>query len=131
MYGVSNYLKWTIWKDLSIRGEDEGLGWVGIYQYFGLEVISRMLQPDAGGLQEVVSALDIHRAQFSLITDRSTGLHVHVGNRTKGFPFQTPKKLAQLVTGFEHIVHSLHLDYRLEEREAARLCEPPSESRYL
>ena len=131
MYGVSNYLKWSIWEDPSIREEEEGLGWVGSYHYFGLEIISRILQPNAEGLQEVVSVLGILRTQFNLITNRSTGLHVHVGNGTKGFPLPTLKNLAQLVTGFEHIIHSLHPDCRLEEREAARLCRPPSESKYL
>ena len=130
-YGVSNYLKWSIWEDASIREGEEDLGWVGTYQYFGLEIISRVLQPDAEGLQEVFNVLDILSTQFNLITNRSTGLHVHVGNGTEGFPLPTLKKLAQLVTGFEHIIHSLHPDYRLEEREVSRFCEPPSESRYL
>ena len=116
------YDRWKITNDVSIDPEpflddDE-------HDYFGMELISRILRPTQDSFKEIEKVLDLIKSLFTLETNMSTGLHVHVGNQSDGFPFHTLKKFALTVVAFEHIIHSIHPDDRIDRD--AWWCRPPS-----
>jgi len=51
---------------------------------------------------------------YHLITNASTGLHVHVGNDTQPIPLRTAKNIYQLLTAFERQLDHLHSSDRIE-----------------
>jgi hypothetical protein len=77
--------------------------------------------------EEIKTVLDaLHRAFMSpaaaatdgrskqwLVTNRTCGLHVHVGNDERGFPLQTVKNVMSLHTAFERVIDSMQSKPRI------------------
>jgi hypothetical protein len=77
--------------------------------------------------EEIKTALDsLHRAFMSpaaaatdgrikqwLVTNRTCGLHIHVGNDERGFPLQTVKNAMSLHTAFERVIDSMQSKPRI------------------
>lgn len=87
-----------------------------------VELISRVLPVSAEGFQEVRWVVGLVRAKFDVKVNRSTGLHVHAGNGSRGFSDQCLQNLAQLATVFQHQIESIHPDKRIN----AYWAQPPS-----
>ena len=125
----TNYNKWTIAEDSTILEFEESQGPTtpSLFRYFGFELKSRILPVTApSSFQEITSVLHLIKSRFDLVTNMTCGLHVHVGNGTKGFPVRTLRTLAQLVTAFEPEIHRLHADSRIQYPSIAGWCLPPS-----
>jgi hypothetical protein len=77
--------------------------------------------------EEMKTVLDsLHRAFMSpaaaatdgrikqwLVTNRTCGLHIHVGNDERGFPLQTVKNAMSLHTAFERVIDSMQSKPRI------------------
>ncbi|MCJ1351218.1 MAG: hypothetical protein MMC33_001201 [Icmadophila ericetorum] len=109
------YDRWTIEEDGSIEPvELDGKKAPG-FRYFDTGIISRVLNVDKEGLSEVRKAISIINKTFTVVTNKSTGLHVHIGNRKNGFTFLTLRRFSQLVTAFEHLIRFIIAEWRWNE----------------
>ncbi len=116
-----SYEKWSIERDVSIKpdqSEDDDPK----LACFGVELKSRVLPVHRKSYEEICNVVDIVNLNFQVVGNLTTGLHVHVGNGNRGFSLRCLKNLAQLVTLFEHQIHSLHPDHRIINF----FCDPPS-----
>ena len=123
---------WSIVPDRSLEFAEERLR-DPEHRYVGIEVRSRILQ---GGtheqltesLEEIWLVIDtIKKQPFKLVTNKTTGLHVHVGNRRQGFPLWTLRNLCQTVYGFSRSIESIHPSHRVSSSHAGSYCSPVSQ----
>ena len=82
-------------------------------EYCSVEVKSCVLPFTADSLLAVERAVQTIVRNHPVYVNKSCGLHVHVGNQTLGFPIQTVKTFATLVTCFEKQLNQFHPDHRL------------------
>ena len=111
--------------------------WNGGCDVFGVEVTSRKLFADRDvtiptdsksdhqhtitSEEEIRTILDALNRAFNspaaakdgriiqwLVTNKTCGLHVHVGNDEEGFPLQTVKNVLSLSTAFERVIDRMH-----------------------
>ena len=104
-------------------------------KFRAMELRSRVLSGTPENLQaslmEVRKVLDVlHHMPFELLTNKTTGLHVHIGNQRKGFPLQTLKNFAQVAYGFINAIQSIHPDHRIDGYES-RYCRPMTDHLYI
>ncbi|MCJ1255591.1 hypothetical protein MMC24_003408 [Lignoscripta atroalba] len=107
-------------------------------EYIGMEVNSRVLSATeenlSASLQEMRTALAVIKTfGYKVFATEGTGLHFHVGNRSKGFSLTTLKKISLVVYGFEHQIESIHPDRRLplpSIEHTSQYCKSPSLSLY-
>ena len=64
-------------------------------------------------LAQVVEAIEVLTLNFAISVNDKCGLHIHVGNRRKGYPLQTLKNFCMLSTVFEPQFNSLHSPDRI------------------
>lgn len=103
--------KWSITGDASIsikRGPraDEFLE-------CDIEIKSPALRFCPKALRRVERVVRILTRYFDTTVNNSCGLHVHIGNRRKGFPIQTLKHFSMLTALFEHQLNALHPAHRI------------------
>lgn len=124
---------WSIVPDRSIEITEERLQ-NPEYRFMGIEIRSRILK---GGtpeqlnesLDEIWQVIDTIRKQpFKILTNQTTGLHVHVGNQHKGFPSWTLRNLCQSVYGFTSSLESIHPDHRVSSSHANSYCSSLSQA---
>ena len=115
---VSNYQKWTVDSDSSIKWDK--LPQVAGFAYYGIEVKSPAFYYSDWALMQIQRAVMLIRSEFQVFINESCALHVHVGNRTEGFPLQTLKNFCLLVTIFDRQIETLHPLHRLETIYALR-----------
>lgn len=82
------------------------------FHYFGIEVVSSILPADTKGFDEAKKVADILRAQLRSSVNRSCGLHVHVGNGSKGFSLDTLKNVIAILWVFDREILRLHPKFR-------------------
>ncbi|MCJ1293386.1 hypothetical protein MMC34_004940 [Xylographa carneopallida] len=82
--------------------------------YASVEVFSRVLPYNLDSLREVGIVVNTIAAEFPVYVNESCALHVHVGNMDFGFPVQTVKNFATLVTCFENQLNQIHPLHRLD-----------------
>lgn len=121
-FAKQDYSKWRVITDCSIDILDEISPSTN---HQGVEIPSRIL---AGGTaQSLGESLDEIRHVLSVLTTNqpwtistnfSTGLHVHVGNQAAGFPHRTLTNLAQTLYAFEHQIQSIHPDERVDHHNS-------------
>ncbi len=104
--------KWTISNDTSIETEDSPRATDGWLQC-DIEIKSPALRFCPKALRRVEKVVQLITEKFDASVNTSCGMHVHVGNRKKGFPLQTLKNLCMLTTMFEHQLNSLHPPHRI------------------
>ena len=109
--------KWTISNDTSIDIQD-GPRAIDGYLECDIEIKSPALRFCAKALRRVEQVVRLIAREFDASVNTSCGLHVHVGNRKKGFPLQTLKNLCMLTTMFEHQLNSLHPAHRIGNHHA-------------
>ena len=105
--------RWTIKEDSSIEAFETNGDNIPGHDYKILELVSRILPLTDESFEEIEAVIQIIQARYTLITNESTGLHVHVGDGNRGFALQTLKKFSILVVTFEHIIESIHPDARI------------------
>lgn len=81
--------------------------------YCSVEVKSCVLPFNAYSLQEVERVVQTIVKNHAVYVNWTCGLHVHVGNQNFGFPIQTLKTFATLVTCFEQQINEIHPRHRL------------------
>jgi len=69
-----NYSTWRVIGDASVR-QHEKLGYDGMQ---AIEITSPILEANTAGFEEIRVAMEFLRENFYMITNASTGLHVHV-----------------------------------------------------
>ncbi|KAL8691608.1 MAG: hypothetical protein Q9218_003203 [Villophora microphyllina] len=111
----NEFSQWTISYDVSIQTPKDGAC------YTGVEIKSPVLFFSKKADEHIRKVIALLKQNFTVSTNESCGLHVHVGNRKDGFPLTTVKNLSMLVTAFERQVNSLHP----ASRATSRLCRPP------
>ena len=122
---------WSILLDRSIEFTEERL-WDVEYRFIGIEVRSRVLPGHTPerfdeSLDEIRLVINtINQLPFTVLTNRTTGLHVHVGNRHQGFPLRTLRNLCQTVLGLSRSIESIHPSHRVSSQHAASYCSPTS-----
>jgi len=120
----TTYRHWVLETDTSLKlpkAEDTDPSTVkGLWVAF--EIVSRILDTSEESADEVKKVISLIKSRFTMDTNRSTGLHVHIGNGLNGFPLATLKKFSMLVVAFEHLIHTLHPRERLD----SSWCKPPS-----
>lgn len=82
--------------------------------YCPVEVKSRVLPFNANSLLAVERAVQTIVKKHLVYVNESCGLHVHVGNQALGFPIQTVKNFATLVTCFQKQFNQFHPEHRLQ-----------------
>ncbi|KAL9119656.1 MAG: hypothetical protein Q9187_003786 [Circinaria calcarea] len=121
-----DYSKWRVIDDSSIYILDE----IPSTQHQGVEIPSRILAGSTAQslgesldeIRQVISVLTTNQP-WTISTNVSTGLHVHVGNKTAGFPHRTLTNLAQTLYAFENQIQSIHPDERVNHYDSL-FCNP-------
>ena len=136
----TDYARWTVASDGSVSAREASLSLVQHWAngtksvlteegrrnllFCDVEVKSRVLPCNACSFQEVDKVVTAIVKNFPVFVNESCGLHVHVGNQRQGFPLQTVKNLATLVTCFEkqfnqlHPLHRLQAEYSMQQTTA-------------
>ncbi|MCJ1335312.1 hypothetical protein MMC09_000580 [Bachmanniomyces sp. S44760] len=133
--GMLSYDRWYVDYDstIDVSAEDYGEPKDFDGEYRGIELQSRILPATREGFDEVrrvmhvLRDLEDNKGLLHFRVNDSTGLHVHVGNRSEGFTVSTMKKFANFMLGFEHIITSVHNDSRLMNKS----CRNPSEGHIM
>ena len=145
-----DYSLWTVDQDASITAcapPNSSGKWAG-YHFCGVELKTPVLDFSVAGLGAIARALEVLGEEYGerAFVNESCGLHVHVGslgptsnptshsngNGTRGtgreskesvgFPLNTLKNLATLVTVFNRAFNSLHPSHRVENAH----CRSPA-----
>ncbi|MCJ1244829.1 hypothetical protein MMC30_002030 [Trapelia coarctata] len=130
-HGLADSTRWSVESDGSVDATDKekenrSMRFANAQQrpftedewkrlmYCSVEVKSCVLPFNANSLLAVELAVQTIVRNHSVYVNESCGLHVHVGNQTLGFPIQTVKTFATLVTCFEKQFNQLHAEHRLK-----------------
>ncbi|KAK0353720.1 hypothetical protein LTR02_016953, partial [Friedmanniomyces endolithicus] len=138
----NTYTTWEVTDDISIwMSEDEKtpLGNnIKYFDFYSIEIRSRILSADTPlqttpsesdpkhihsiGYDEEINAVLSHLNKtfntspthnFTLLTNHSCGMHVHVGNGKEGFPLQTVKNMLATYYACESAIDTLHASDRI------------------
>lgn len=112
-----NYSNWTVDIDHSIKAEPLNAHlpeWMD-YEFLGVELKTPVFffRDRAAAFERLAAAFHLIQLQYHVFTNSSCGMHIHVGNRSFGFPRQTLKTFAQMVLVFERQLESLHPLHRI------------------
>ncbi|MCJ1469795.1 hypothetical protein MMC07_008437 [Pseudocyphellaria aurata] len=113
-YFYTSVSEWTVSFDGTIRAD-------GCENCRAIELKSPALEYSPFGLKQVTEVVELLGFEFDLFVNQSCGLHVHVGNETRGFSMETLKTFASLITVFEKQLNSLHPPDRLQNQYAKPL----------
>jgi hypothetical protein len=104
-YTRQNPRAWVIASDLAVfeKPPDDGEGW---YNYSPVELISPVFYYTQEALDEVKFVMTLMSNTYRCGT--TTGLHVHVGNSTKGFPPSVIQKLLGTIWTFKEHLELIH-----------------------
>lgn len=121
-----NNQNWIVGTDGSIKAEpqDRLLPQWNDFRFLGVELISPTFywSQSAAAFQQLEQVLRIIQQHITAFTNRSCGLHIHVGNEEWGFPRSTLKKFAQVVAAFERQLAAIHPFHRVNNVH----CRSPS-----
>ncbi|KAI4093511.1 MAG: hypothetical protein L6R37_007380 [Teloschistes peruensis] len=107
---------WTISVDESIRtAKEERTNEWDEARYTGVEIKTPALYYSQSSFVQIQDVTNILKQNFTLLTNDSCGLHVHVGNRSHGFPLTTIKNLGLFAKAFERQFNSLHPIERIDK----------------
>lgn len=104
--------KWTVTNEYSIEINDGPRSEDGFLEC-DVEIKSPALLFCPEGLRRVQHMVQLLTKNFDVFVNDSCGLHVHIGNRKKGFPLETLKHFSILTAIFEHQLDTLHPAHRI------------------
>ena len=105
---------WDFTSDLSIEDPPENEASRVRYTWVGIELRSPPMYFTPESLQAVADVLKLLKRTYCINTNGSTGLHVHVGDGQKGWPFHTMRKLFAFLWAFEHQLNTLFPPSRVD-----------------
>ena len=125
------YDKWTVLGDASVTPDtkherDMALTWANgttttltraqrkVLRFADVEVTSRVLPYCADSFREIETVLKTITSRFPVLVPETAGLHVHVGNQSRGFPLHTLQNLTTLAACFETQLNQIHPAHRLD-----------------
>ena len=102
--------QWVVGEDKSVDPPPAD----GEWSYVDVELKSPAYNYSRAAIRQLHEVINLLREHFYIITNKTCGLHVHVGNQRKGFPLQTLKNFCMLTTIFEPQFSSLHPPDRVQ-----------------
>ncbi|PQE31552.1 amidoligase enzyme protein [Rutstroemia sp. NJR-2017a WRK4] len=94
---------WTVAEDNTITS-----GFHHGYFLLGMEINSPPLPFNESSLQKVRDVLDLLSKEYMILCDKSSSIHVHIGNSGKPFSLDTVKNFTMLAYTFENQLSQLH-----------------------
>ena len=126
------YEFWTINSDPSIKRPPN----TDTIEYDEAEIQTRILHHDnPESARELRQVLESLTSQFTLLAtpEYKCGVHVHIGNEGRGFPWPVLHRYALLLVAFEHLLLELVPEHRFHKRGRpfAKWAIPPSRNSEL
>ena len=125
------YDRWTVGLDSMAYSKAEEASIPEGWQHEHVELASPIftlanMQESAHEIQKVTQIIAVLRSTFhcAVITNQSSGFHVHLGNGKQFIPFPTAKRIAQLFTAHESHIDQMHSAFRILSPDID--LEPPS-----
>lgn len=100
--------KWDLKDDATID-EPNGLE---PYGFVRVEIVSPPLYFSEQACQQVKAVIEVLTNNYRLITPESAGLHIHVGNESKGFDESAIRKMLATLWTFEPAIETIHPPWR-------------------
>ncbi|MCJ1469608.1 hypothetical protein MMC07_008243 [Pseudocyphellaria aurata] len=100
-FGSTSIWDWTVTIDGSVSDKS-------CINSNGIELKSPALDYSPSALQQVMDVVKLLVSELNPYVNKTCGLHVHVGNESRGFTVRTLKTFASLITAFEQQLNSLH-----------------------
>ncbi|GIZ39369.1 hypothetical protein CKM354_000275500 [Cercospora kikuchii] len=113
------YQDWTVDHDcLEFTPAEEASipeGWTREHIELQSRVFSYVRDDWAAEIQRVTEVLSMMRSDYhcAILTNRTSGFHVHIGNGPDFIPFKTGKRIAQLFTAYESRFDQMHAATRV------------------
>lgn len=111
-FDTTDLSKWVVTTEPTVYPTDDRKNWHAI------EVQTPVLDYSPSALEQVKWVAEILVSKFDLHVNSTCGLHVHVGNESRGFSLRTLKNFGSLITVFEKQLNSLHPPDRLQSTYA-------------
>lgn len=93
---------WHLDTDATIEGPNRDYHWLQI------ELISPILNLTPAGIAEAMHVAGLIQRHFRVSTNDSTGMHIHIGNSSKGFPLEVCRKVMGFFYTFDGLLEPLH-----------------------
>lgn len=103
--------RWIVTEDSTIKPPPQDFGMFK-YTFVPVEVQSPPYLMSEGSLREVQRCCHLITRTYRTSSLESSGLHVHVGNSTQGFPLQTVQNLMAILFAFEPALDMLYPEHR-------------------
>jgi hypothetical protein len=112
--GSKDFGSWDVTSDVSIAGppEETGCKEYEKYVFHPLEIRSPALYFTPESLQEVEAVCSLLKSTYCINTNKSTGLHVHIGYGEAGYEFNHLRNLIAFLWAFELQIDSIHPPHR-------------------
>ncbi|KUJ13247.1 uncharacterized protein LY89DRAFT_753820 [Mollisia scopiformis] len=110
-FAVTDIKRWAVTYDTSVtipEPEREGYEWVDI------EVVTPAFSFTNENLDAVRNVCELLRRTYKVKVNTTTGLHVHVGDGSRSFTFETVRNLVGFLWAFEPQLNSLHPLHRVD-----------------
>ncbi|KAL2067452.1 hypothetical protein VTL71DRAFT_1877 [Oculimacula yallundae] len=112
---------WTIKHDETIKAPSNDAG----YLFLPIEISSPAYWNTDKAFAEVKLACQELTKNYRILTNRSCGVHVHIGKGMRGFRFEDIQNLLATLWTFEPVLETIHPRYRVQDQ---KMC--PSFRRY-
>jgi hypothetical protein len=119
---------WLVKSDVSIVGPDTAEA--DMYTWFTIEITTPPFYFSSQALDIVKQVCEILTTTYRINCNQTAGVHVHVGNATKGFSFDILSNLYAMLWTFEPQISEIHPYHRTEDnyycasfRKASQLAE--------
>jgi len=106
-----SYDRWNVTEDSTIR-PPHAEGYEQQYAFQKIEVISPAFLATEGSLAQIREICLLLVRTYRTCGGPSTGLHIHVGNSTRGFDLETLQNVMAILWTFEPQLETLHPEHR-------------------
>jgi len=106
---------WGVKEDDTIRCTGSG------YRYLATEIVSPPFYFSIEAIQEVKYVCTLLSNKYRLACNNTCALHVHVGNGSKGFNYETAQKLMATYFTFEPQIEQIHPPHRQNNLHCPKL----------
>ncbi|KAI9751344.1 MAG: hypothetical protein M1815_001173 [Lichina confinis] len=108
-----DFTKWVVAHDSSLHLKRRDMDTHDRDTHFlAIELKSPIMEANETTLLEVAAVANAIRRKFRVLHNRSCGVHVHVGNSTRGFPMHVLRNAAMLASAFELPLSTIHPPHR-------------------
>ncbi|CAG8980262.1 hypothetical protein HYALB_00010263 [Hymenoscyphus albidus] len=112
-FDAPDLTKWQLKSDSSLEIYPDSNPLYNKYAWYQIELVSPAFWNSSSSYQEVRKVLELLNSTYLLVSNASTGLHVHVGTGTKAGPsFELLKKAGAFFYAFEPQLTTLHPENR-------------------